>query len=818
MFLGLEGRPRRRLPLGSALAVLLAAVLVGCDNGTAGGTGANSGVFLFLGGQRPIEGSGYRLADMDNDGLPDLVTSDYRRSTAIVYLRTLPGPFASFSSFPLGERSYRPLIGDFDLDGNVDLLSWVRSEPQLSVLLGDGDGGFEPEHWIPLPTDVDSTLTGWALGNFNVDAHLDLVLSNRHTIYMLLNPGNGEFGLFDRVDVPSGTGSFRSADFDNDGVDDLLALEIGDAGQYVWVVRRNDGKGRLGPPMPVGGEGPGIEFTDAQPGDFNDDGLMDVVRTRRQGDRIEALVLLGQGNGTFVEQPSSSFPASLDAPYETGDIYPVDLTNDGVPDLVVRLYTGDSSYAKRTYVLVGDGDGVFEPPAYELADYDIGEFAVDDFNLDGNPDIFAEHQIFLGNGDGTFKRHPRLPVGDMPSAVVTLDLNADGALDLVTANEGSHDLSILLGKGDGTFQPETRVPVAISPQDLVSGGPFLYEPVRLADFNGDGRTDLVVWSTRDGLLTPVKNNGDGTVTPLPTRSIAALRLYRRSDPVDLDDDGSADLAVRNTETGEAGILYGDAENGFEPFSAIVQSQAIYDLDFGDMNHDGLIDIVLLDGEQSAIETLIAEPGRRYADTVISRVNQGSDNFAVLQLNADGVPDIVVANSDDRYVATYLGHRDGSFSLGNFYPTGGYASVLPPIDLDGDGSDDVVVLDLASSLDVTWEARVFKSLKNGNLNAMNINEFSFFRFAGRATYADLTGDGAPELLRAPYGDWRPSALINAGAGDLTSLTWFNVEDNAYDLAHGDWDNDGDIDLATTLHDPEGAVVLMFNRRILAPGQE
>ena len=89
--------------------------------------------------------------------------------------------------------------------------------------------------------------------------------------------------------------------------------------------------------------------------------------------------------------------------------------------------------------------------------------------------------VLLGNGDGTFQPQVTYAVGSWPDAIVAGDFNGDGRTDLAVANFDSNDVSVLLGNGDGTFRPQVSYPVGSQPVALVTG-----------DFTGDGRTDLAV--------------------------------------------------------------------------------------------------------------------------------------------------------------------------------------------------------------------------------------------------------------------------------------------------------------------------------------
>src|SRR5437870_4647888 len=125
----------------------------------------------------------------------------------------------------------------------------------------------------------------------------------------------------------------------------------------------------------------------------------------------------------------------------------------------------------------------FGPPS----NYDVGAYALSvaagDFNNDGILDLavtsfgFGENRVsvLLRNVDGTFETPVRYLVGESPRSVALCDLNADGVMDIVTANSGDNTVTVLLGNGDGTFQAARNFVTGDGPQWVAVG-----------DFNGDG--------------------------------------------------------------------------------------------------------------------------------------------------------------------------------------------------------------------------------------------------------------------------------------------------------------------------------------------
>ncbi|MEK7424873.1 MAG: FG-GAP-like repeat-containing protein, partial [Actinomycetota bacterium] len=187
---------------------------------------------------------------------------------------------------------------------------------------------------------------------------------------------------------------------------------------------------------------------------------------------------------------------------------------------------------------------VFPYPAMKLG-RDPGGVAAGDFNGDGNDDLAvtsgSEHLVFimLGNGRGEFGPDginftvgARVPAGLRPVYVITLDLNNDGRLDLVTANIDSDNVQALLGNGSGGFTSAGSFAAGTRPETLAAD-----------DFNRDGRPDLVVAQRTSSDVSILIGNGDGTFRPQVRIPVAGGP--RAVAVGDLNGDGFVDLATAN---------------------------------------------------------------------------------------------------------------------------------------------------------------------------------------------------------------------------------------------------------------------------------
>jgi hypothetical protein len=162
----------------------------------------------------------------------------------------------------------------------------------------------------------------------------------------------------------------------------------------------------------------------------------------------------------------------------------------------------------------------------------VGDFSSDgDFDLAVvNYDTNGTVSILLGNGNGTFQPPVRYPVGSDPADVAVQDLKGDGILDLVVSNSGSNTVSVLLGNGDGTFQTKSDFPSADGAGSLATG-----------DFNGDGIPDIAVANAISDSVSVLLGNGDGTLRPPLSFPVGAVGGSVAVG--DFNGDGATDLAL-----------------------------------------------------------------------------------------------------------------------------------------------------------------------------------------------------------------------------------------------------------------------------------
>ena len=257
------------------------------------------------------------------------------------------------------------------------------------------------------------------------------------------------------------------------------------------------GPGILGIQLPVPfPTGNGAQFIAS--GDFNGDGFPDLAVSNGADSTVS--VLLGNGDGTFTAP--QAFPAGIGS--FTAGITVGDFNGDGLLDIAVV-----DALNNNVDVLLGNGDGTFQPPQMYLA-VPNGccplVIAVGDFNGDGAADLvvtstfnFGTVVVLLNNGNGAFAAQQPSSTGIGPEALVVGDFNHDGFLDVAVANLMSNSVSVLLGNGDGSFQPQQQYNVGMVPDGITAG-----------DFDGNGSLDLAVSNSGDKTVSVLLGNGNGT--------------------------------------------------------------------------------------------------------------------------------------------------------------------------------------------------------------------------------------------------------------------------------------------------------------------
>jgi hypothetical protein len=341
------------------------------------------------------------------------------------------------SPIPVGTNPNSVAAGDFNGDGVPDLAIANEMSSNVTVLLGNGSGGFTAAPNSPIA--VSGGPVAVAVGDFNGDGYHDLAVANLNgnNVAILLGDGAGRFAPVPGSPFTTGTNPDFVAigDFNGDGVQDLVVSNLNSNNVTVFLGNGAGGfTAASGSPITVGTSPQAVAL-----GDFNGDGKLDLAVANYSG---SISILLGNGAGGFT--------AASGSPLASGG-------------MTASVVTGDFN-----------GDGIADLAA---GTYDTGSVAV-----------------FLGNGSGGFTAvtGSPFPAGAGRGVITVADFNGDGVQDLVVANANANNVAVLLGNGAGKFTAMSGSPFAAGTEPVC---------VAVADFNRDGIEDIAVVNLLSSNLT-----------------------------------------------------------------------------------------------------------------------------------------------------------------------------------------------------------------------------------------------------------------------------------------------------------------------------
>ena len=332
-----------------------------------------------------------------------------------------------------------------------------------------------------------------------------------------------------------------------------------------------------------------------------------------------------------------------------------------------------------------------------------GSILIADINHDGYPDLLIANTggetltVLLGDGHGHFHAAAGDPprTGHSPNDLAIGDFNGDGHPDLLIANTETPNLTILLGDGKGGFQPAAHSPFVTTSQPHVHG-------VAVGDFNGDGKLDAVTDSwAHDHILMFFGDGAGNLITPGRIFN-TGKRPYQRLRTADFNRDGKMDVVTTDLDANAVSILLGDGHGGLTdaPGSPVPAGGAPWAVTIDDFNRDGNPDLAVVpydrdlkDAKDLGVTVLLGDGRGGFrklrADPLSLAGCRGPDRIATGDINGDGFPDIAVTCAQNNRLMLFFGSKDGAFRAVSQEVQTGWSG-LAVGDLNGDGKADIAV--------------------------------------------------------------------------------------------------------------------------------
>lgn len=642
----------------------------------------------------PSRGRSVDTADINNDGNLDIVIGSYFNTSPSLYY--LEGNGSGAFEDPVLIDAVFQLIGvetgDFNDDGNMDIIAVSRIQKTAYLYEGNGDGTFNtPISNSTQPVAFNSAPMGVSSGDLNSDGSLDFVTTNI----------NGTCKVFLSNSFPNSTFSFTSSDLVSSGGNSRIEIDYINSDSFLDLVLVNnttgsvtvqygDGTGGFSP-SPVFPTGSGC--SNLTTNDIDNDGDVDIVTTNELNNDIS--LLLNDGTGSFA--PIANF-ATDDKPI---GVSVFDMNNDGNKDIQVV-----SSNDNVLNCFISDGSGGFINSINNPLSNTPLMIATGDFNGDSEIDMAITAElgevmiVLLGNLTGIHEIPNTHATNANATAMCNNDFDGDDNLDIIVANSVNNEFYLYTGLGDGDFNPPVTFTGVTNPVKCVSD-----------DFNGDSNADVAFIEKSTGQVRVFFGNGSGGFTSNTAFPCGAQ-------PIDLklgefNNDGNIDFFVLNDGSTHT-VLTGNGAGAFSaPITSFTFATAV-SIEAGDLNGDGFDEIVTVDEATNNLAVFMNSTGSFGPPSPILLVGDSPRNLVLVDLDGDGNLDVVTTNYNDDNLSVMLGNGLGAF---NSQPLIHSADPKPldvvAADFNNDGHQDILVsFELGTGL--TGLAHLYMGDGTGNL--------------------------------------------------------------------------------------------------------
>jgi FG-GAP-like repeat len=386
-----------------------------------------------------------------------------------------------------------------------------------------------------------------------------------------------------------------------------------------------------------------------------------------------------------------------------------------------------------------------------------------------------------GQTSPSFQVAPQASTGLAPYAVELADMDGDRDLDFVTSNlvdQESSTVSVAKNNGDGTFAPPVDYPVGPNPTDL-----------RLADFNGDGKPDVVCLAALSGdfgesYVTVLFNDGTGGLINRHDYPVGENANSGGIDVGDYDGDGHLDFAVASLMTGVH--VYRNTGNGeFALWAQMAVVLGPTHIASADVNGDGRLDLVI--GNTDAAQVYLNNGTGFTPGVFLDNFPDSVQGIATGDFDKDGQPDFALTG---RRLSVYRNLGGGGSFAKTAYLAGENQVGIKTADMDGDGNLDITVSNyLANSVSVYSN--------DGTGHFPNKREWGVGWSPNSHGIGDVNADGKPDIVAAAsqLSQTTVNVVLNAGQRNYIARRDYGMLGAAWGVGIADFDRDGDLDVVS-----------------------
>ena len=515
--------------------------------------------------------------------------------------------------------------------------------------------------------------------------------------------------------------------------------------------------------------------------DFDGDNQLDVATADEMSNSVT--ILMNTGSAKF--DPLDSIPVG-DEPEK---LVAVDLDGDSDLDIATANRVGDS-----VTLLFNVGAGSFDTvdvPSPILSPLSI---AAGDLDGDSDNDLVIGHastrqfsdafSVLLNDGSGEFGEPIEFETDRNPRFIALADFDGDLDLDLVTSNQNSSSMTVFMNNGSADFIADASYNVGGFPQS-----------VKVGDMDGDLDIDIAIVSISGRLGTVFINDSSGT--------FSAGFVYdtivgpRDLELVDVDQDADLDFLVLNDQSSESiTVLLNNGDASFPTnYEFVMGIDDVPDsLSLADVDGDSDLDIVTTDQSSSGVNVLFNDGNGFIEANVGYSVGSFPQAVALADFNDDGLPDIAASTCGNDMVSILFNVGNGVFELdAQYFAIGTGLSDISTEDLDGDGDIDLVVTNRLNSPQTDPGFVVF--LNDGNGQFGDAVQYVLPSGAETLTSGDFDTDGDVDIAMSVRFANAVAVGLNNGDGTFADPVLYDVGNRPFSITSADFDNDGDLDLAT-----------------------